>query len=132
MIVAIDDKSLLALGAWPWSRDLLAETTKQLTRGGPRIIGYNLPLDGAQVSAGIGSLGDLRKILKQENKLSQRVNRALRITELNLQVDNKLAASFKAAGRVVLAMPYIEGTGVRERIDASITRLHGAVFAAQG
>ena len=111
VIVAIDDKSLLALGAWPWSREILAKTTKQLTRGGPRIIGYNLPLDGAQVAAGIGSLGDLRKVLKQENKLSQRVNRALRITELNLHVDNRLAASFKAAGRVVLAMPYIEGTG---------------------
>ena len=111
VIVAIDDKSLLALGAWPWSREILARTTKQLTRGGPRVIGYNLPLDGAQASAGIGSLRDLRKMLKQENKLSQRVNRALRITELNLQVDNRLAASFKAAGRVVLAMPYIEGTG---------------------
>ena len=111
VIVAIDDKSLLALGAWPWSREILAKTTRQLTRGAPRIIGYNLPLDGAQASAGIGSLGDLRKVLKQENKLSQRVNRALRITELNLQVDKKLAASFKAAGRVVLAMPYIEGTG---------------------
>ena len=111
VIVAIDDKSLLVLGAWPWSREVLAETTKQLTRGGPRIIGYNLPLDGGQVSVGLGSLGDLRKVLKQENKLSRRVNRALRITELNLRVDNKLAASFKAAGRVVLAMPYIEGAG---------------------
>ena len=120
VIVAIDDKSRLALGAWPWSRGVLAETTKRLTRGGPRIIGYNLPLDGAQVSAGSGSLGDLRKILKQENKLSQRVNRALRITELNFRVDNKLAASFKAAGRVVLAMPYIEGTGVESGLTPAL------------
>ena len=120
VIVAIDDKSLSALGAWPWSREVLAETTKQMTRGGPRIIGYNLPLDGAQVSAGLESLGELRKLLKKENKLSRRVNRALRITELNLHVDNKLAASFKAAGRVVLAMPYIEGSGAESGLTPAL------------
>jgi CHASE2 domain-containing sensor protein len=120
VIVAIDDKSLLALGAWPWSRNLLAETTKQLTRGGPRIIGYNLPLEGAQVSAGLGSLSDLRKILKQENKLSQRVNRALLITELNLRADDKLAASFKAADRVVLAMSYTDGKSFESGLTPSL------------
>jgi serine/threonine-protein kinase len=120
VIIAIDDKSILALGAWPWSRNVLAETTKQITRGGPRIIGYNLPLDGAQVSAGFRSLGELRKVLKQENKLSQRVNRALRITELNLRVDDKLAASFKAAGRVVLAMSYIEETGAESGLTPAL------------
>ena len=31
VVVAIDDKSLQALGAWPWSRDVLAETTHLLT-----------------------------------------------------------------------------------------------------
>jgi CHASE2 domain-containing sensor protein len=28
--IAIDDKSIQALGAWPWSRDVLAETTPML------------------------------------------------------------------------------------------------------
>ena len=31
VIVAIDDKSLQELGAWPWSREVLAETTRLLS-----------------------------------------------------------------------------------------------------
>ena len=109
VVIAIDDKSLVALGAWPWSRDVLAETTQLITRGGPRIIGYNLPLDSNQFQNGRGALSDLRKILKQENKLSNRVNRALRRSESTLRGDDKLAASFKAANRIVLAMSYGRG-----------------------
>ena len=32
VVVAIDDKSLQKLGAWPWSRDVLAQTTLTLTQ----------------------------------------------------------------------------------------------------
>ncbi|MCP4469980.1 MAG: CHASE2 domain-containing protein [Gammaproteobacteria bacterium] len=105
-IVAIDDKSLKALGAWPWTRDVLAETTLVLGRAKPRVIGLNLSLDGEQNQAARSSLTELRAILKKEKKLSTRVNRALRVTETALRGDDKLAASFKGAGRIVLAMPY--------------------------
>jgi serine/threonine-protein kinase len=111
VVIAIDDKSLRELGAWPWSRDVLAEMNQLVTRGGARVIGYTMPLDSNQFQAGRGALADLRKILKQENKLSNRVNRALRITESSLRGDDKLAASFKAASRIVLAMPYTEAVG---------------------
>ena len=106
VVVAIDDKSLKALGSWPWTRDVLAETTLQLTKAGTRVIGFNLPLDGAQNQAARASLAELQDILKKENKLSNRVTRALRSTETALRGDDKLAASFKGAGRIVLSMPY--------------------------
>ena len=107
VIVAIDDKSLQKLGAWPWSRDVLAETTQLLTRVAPRVIGINLPFDSGQYQAGQSSLAQLRSILKKENKLSRNVNRALRQTEASLHSDDNLAKTFKKGGRIVLAMPYI-------------------------
>jgi serine/threonine-protein kinase len=105
-VIAIDDKSLQALGTWPWTRDVLAETTLLLGRAKTSVIGFNLPLDGAQNQAARSSVVELRAILKKENKLSTRVNRALRVTETALRGDDKLAASFKGTGRIVLAMPY--------------------------
>ena len=110
VVIAIDDKSLKALGAWPWTRDVLAETTKLLVKAKSRVIGFNLPLDGAQNQAARSSLVELRAILKKEKKLSTRVNRALRVTETAMRGDDKLAASFKGAGRIVMAMPYTPAT----------------------
>ena len=109
-VVAIDDKSLQALGAWPWSREVLAETTRLLGRANPKVIGLSMPLDNEQYQAGLVSLSKLRNTLRQENKLSPNVNRALRATESTLRGDDKLAATFETAGSVVLAMPYLDAT----------------------
>ena len=120
VIIAIDDKSLRARGSWPWSRNVIAETTQLISRGGPKIVGYTLPMDSNQSQAGHQALADLRKVLKQENKLSNRVNRALRLTESNVRGDDKLAASFKSAGRIVLAMSYAEGAGSESGLTQSM------------
>ena len=109
VVVAIDDKSLQALGAWPWSRDVLAETTLLLSRAEPEVIGFSMPLDSDQYLAGLSLLGELRSVLRKENKLSRNVNQALRSTETSLRGDDKLAASFKAGRNIVLAMPYRVG-----------------------
>jgi CHASE2 domain-containing sensor protein len=122
VVIAIDDKSLRARGSWPWSRDVIAETTQLIAGAGPKIIGYTLPMDSNQFQSGSQALADLRKILKQENKLSNRVNRALRITESTVRVDARLAASFKAAGRIVLAMFYAEGAGSEAGLTPSMPR----------
>jgi serine/threonine-protein kinase len=107
VVVAIDDKSLQALGAWPWSRDVLAETTQLLTKAKTRVIGFTMPFDTGQYEVGLASLAELRQILKKEKKLSRRVDKALRVTESTLHGDDNLASIFKAGGRIVLAMPYI-------------------------
>lgn len=120
VVVAIDDKSLRALGAWPWSRDVLAETTRLLGQVKPRVIGFALPLDMAQYEASLASLQELKKILKREKKLNRRVNRALQITESTLQGDENLASSFKSAGRVVLAMPYIKSNEPLPALSTSL------------
>jgi len=107
VVVGIDDKSIQALGAWPWSRNLLARATRLLTKATPQVIGFTVPFDMRQSKTGQASLSALRKTLKKESKLSTGVNKALKRTEANLYGDKMLAASFDSAGRVVLAMPYI-------------------------
>ncbi|MEK6684735.1 MAG: adenylate/guanylate cyclase domain-containing protein [Nitrospirota bacterium] len=42
VIVAIDEKSLQALGRWPWSRRTMAELVDRLSAGRPRAIGLDL------------------------------------------------------------------------------------------
>ncbi|MDH3632592.1 MAG: serine/threonine-protein kinase [Gammaproteobacteria bacterium] len=106
VVVAIDDKSIQALGAWPWSREVLAKTTRLLSTAKPSVMGFTIPFDTGQYGAGLSSLAGLRAILSKENKLSKRVNKALRRTEVNLHGDKNLAGSFKSGGRIVLAMPY--------------------------
>lgn len=66
VVVAIDDKSLQTLGAWPWSRDVLAESMKLLTGAKPSVIGFTLPFDTGQYQAGLTSLAELRKILRKQ------------------------------------------------------------------
>jgi len=122
VVVAIDDKSLQKLGAWPWSRDVLAATTKLLGKARPRVIGFTMPLDTGQYEAGLESLTELRTILKREKKLSRRVNKALRVTESTLRGDDSLAASFKKGGRIVLAMPYIPTNEPLPGLNPSLDR----------
>jgi serine/threonine-protein kinase len=120
VVIAIDDKSLQALGAWPWSRDVLAETTQLLSRAKTRVVGFTMPFDTGQYEAGLNSLAELRTILKQEKKLSRRVNKALRVTESTLHGDDNLAAAFKSGGRIVLALPYIPASKPLPDVNASL------------
>ena len=108
VVVAIDEKSMQALGTWPWSRDLLAQGTQQLAKSKPRVVGFNLPLDVAQGKHAVEIIGDLRDALKKQKVLKRTVRRALNSAEANLNNDEKLAAALRSAGRIVLSMPYLD------------------------
>jgi serine/threonine-protein kinase len=122
VVVAIDDKSLQTLGAWPWSRDVLAESMKLLTSTKPSVVGFTMPFDTAQYQAGLSSLSELRKLLKKQKKLSRSVNRVLRKTESTLHGDNNLAKTFKAGGRIVLSMQYIPSNKPVPGMTASLPK----------
>ena len=66
VIVAIDEKSLQAVGRWPWRRALHAELLRRIAADGPRCIGLNLlltepdtehPGDDAVLANGIADSG---------------------------------------------------------------------------
>ena len=122
VVVAIDDKSLQKLGSWPWSRDVLAETTLLLNRAKPKVLGFTTPLDTAQYEAGLSSLDHLRKVLKAERKLTRSVNRVLSMTESTLRGDDNLAQAFRSGGRIVLAMPYIPTDKPSAELSASLPK----------
>ena len=111
VVVAIDDKSLLALGGWPLPRDVLARATLMLGKSTPRVIGFTLPFDMRQNTAGQSSISALRKTLQKQAALTPAVTKAIKHTESILHGDVVLAASFDSAGRLVLAMPYIATNG---------------------
>jgi len=52
VIVAIDEKSLDAIGRWPWRRALHAETLRRINEGAPRCVGLDLLL-GADAGAAL-------------------------------------------------------------------------------
>src|SRR5574341_1284997 len=45
IIVKIDDKSLEQVGYWPWDNEALASLIYQISSGGPKVIGLDLPLN---------------------------------------------------------------------------------------
>ncbi len=122
VIVAVDDKSLQKLGAWPWSRDVLAQATLLLSQAKPNVIGFTIPFDTAQYAGGLSSISRLRDVLVAERKLSRNVKRALDNTESTLRGDDKLAGAFRSGGRIVLSMPYIATDRPAPEVSASLPK----------
>lgn len=65
VIVAIDDRSLQALGRWPWSRALHARLIDRLSQAEPRAVAYDVlftepaPADDAALAAALARAGDV-------------------------------------------------------------------------
>lgn len=54
VLVAIDDRAVAALGRWPLPRQALADAVRALTRGGARVIAFDLLLADAEGGDGSG------------------------------------------------------------------------------
>jgi len=83
-VVAVDDKSLDALGQWPWPRSLMARVLDRITGAGPAAIGVNIlfaepdrlsPTALAQVLTDLPA--DLRDGLRQAPDTDQALAQAL-------------------------------------------------------
>ena len=61
-IVAIDDKSLQAIGAWPWPRSLVAEMVRRLSDAGSQTLGVTLLYPREALNPGLEEIRNLRKI----------------------------------------------------------------------
>ncbi len=113
VVVAIDELSLQELGAWPWSRDILAQATRRLSSYGPSVIGFALPMDSAQSLHGLEYIHELKEIVNNNPKMANKtVKRLLNRAEIRMNTDQIFANSLRAAGRVVLAMPYLIDTNL--------------------
>lgn len=106
VVVAIDDRSLQAHGAWPWPRNILAEATRKLSRARPDVIGFSLPFDTEQNSSGLDQIEKLKDALVAAKAMRRKVKKEFRILQSTLLADQVLASRFRTSGRIVLAMPF--------------------------
>ncbi len=108
-MVAIDDAALDKLGAWPWPRDVLARAIDLLSSAHPSVIGLALPLDTAQTYQGLEDLQKINEMVALPSaQVSQTIKRKLIQLERGMDTDQTLARSMSRAGRVVLAIPYLQ------------------------
>lgn len=109
VIIKIDEASLQEKGGWPWPRDILAEATRKIAAARPAVIGYVLPLDREQSVHGLEYIQELQKLVAKESGLNyRRVKRLLRSAEVSMDTDQVFASSLRKAGRVVLAIPFLD------------------------
>lgn len=103
VIADIDEKSLKALGRWPWSRDVLAEFMDTLfTHYQVRVVGYDVVFAEGEKNSGLQLMQELAQgPLKNDgaflNELEQR--------QESLDYDKRFAASLKDRN-VVLGMVF--------------------------
>ena len=109
VIIKIDEASLQEKGGWPWPRDILASATRKLASAHPAVIGYVLPFDREQSVHGLEYIHELQNLVSNNsgNDFTQ-VKRLLRKAETSMDTDQVFASSLRKAGRVVLAIPFLD------------------------
>ncbi|MEM7083879.1 MAG: serine/threonine-protein kinase [Pseudomonadota bacterium] len=121
-VIEIDDKSIEELGRFPFSRDLHERMTTLLTNGGAKVITYGITFPESQIDPGRDTLVELKErvdALVRESGDDSRVSQsaasiasALDDGLRDLNYDARLAASFDAAGNVIIPMTFTPGEPV--------------------
>ena len=119
-LIAIDDKSLAALGPWPWPRAVHARLIDKLAEVKPKVVVLAVPFTEPQRDAGLIFVQRIKAVLAQTplsaiaagsaDQGGQPVQQALagliREAEAELDGDAHLTCSLQQAGNVLLvAMP---------------------------
>ena len=107
VIAAIDERSLAALGRWPWPRSRLGELIRVLSAGGAKVIAIDILLSEPEVS---GELQATTHLADRFRSLGIATGPAVQreLDELARQADHdrQLAEAIKESGRVVLPIVF--------------------------
>jgi len=118
VIIKIDEASLQQKGGWPWPRDILAKATRTIASARPAVIGYVLPFEREQMAHGMEYIQKLKTLIRDEDSDTYtEVKRLLRKAEISMDTDRSFAKSLSQAGRVVLAIPYLETDKSKESLN---------------
>jgi adenylate cyclase len=106
-LVVIDNRSIGALGRWPWSRRLFAEITRRLHAAGTKVIAFDLLLAEPETADEWALLRRLRQTLPSLDIPSQALQletleQLLRQMENTGAPDAIFASAIREAGNVVL------------------------------
>ena len=114
VIAAIDEKSLAALGRWPWPRSLMGELIRVLSAGGAKVIGVDILLSEPEVSGELRAARQLSERLRAlgapgVGAAGSAVQRELDDLIRRADHDHQLADAIRESGRVVLPIVFEVG-----------------------
>jgi eukaryotic-like serine/threonine-protein kinase len=114
-VVVIDDKSLQAIGAWPWPRSIVAEMVQHLSDSGAQALGVMLLYSQESLNPGLEEVRNLRERnrikTRESNKTTPQIPDSLFFeAEKRLNHDEQLVGAIKSARNVVLPFRLLDGT----------------------
>lgn len=114
VIVAIDDRSLDAIGRWPWPRFVMGELIHILAAGGPEAIGIDLLFSETEASPELAKVRDLMTAYQGLGLLTGDMRSQAFFEEMvealeTADNDAYLAEALRNAGNGVLAMVFTAG-----------------------
>jgi adenylate cyclase len=114
VIAAIDDKSLTALGRWPWPRSLMGELIRVLSAGGAKVIAVDILLSEPEVSGELRAATHLTERLRALGAPGAGATGSAMQRELDDLIrradhDRQLAEAIRESGRVVLPIVFEVG-----------------------
>ena len=117
-VAYVDEKSIKALGRWPWSRSVIAALIQQLNDYGVKAIGFDVLFTDPEVTPQLELLGELADVYVAMGLLNEKPENQAYFEQLNqaLEVANNdqlMAATMLERENVVLGMallPYEEKT----------------------
>ena len=115
-LVTIDEKSVDAIGRWPWRRSVMADLVDRLTESGVRAIGFDVVFSEPEIVPEAETLQNLRRRIEVESgddRVVGLVDRALALAN----TDRRLADAIARSQRTVLG--YFFRTEVGEGSDPS-------------
>ena len=112
-VIAIDDQSIANIGRWPWSRDIHAKMTDMLAAAHAKVIGNTVFFIEPQLDPGLAYINKLATFVSTSSIATSpdasQLDTLIKEAQAGLDTDSKLAESFKKAGNVVVAMPFVIG-----------------------
>ena len=136
-VVEIDQKSIVALGQWPWPRTVLAQLIREITRAKPAVIGLDVLMSESDRSSPEHWLdnmptsdADLAQALESLPSHDAELARAMSASRVVLG----LAGTPEATGMLVFATPIlIEGATPQDAmaVNAAVPRYAGAIANLQ-
>jgi adenylate cyclase len=110
VIVAIDEKSLAAVGRWPWPRSILANLVTALSQRGAKVIALDILLSEPEVSGELRVAQELAERLDAQGLAASREGRTVRHELDSLLAradhDSQLEQAIRQSGRVVLPIVF--------------------------
>jgi adenylate cyclase len=111
VIAAIDEKSLTALGRWPWPRSLLGELIRALSAGGAKVIAVDILLSEPEMSGELRAATQLSERLRAlgapgVGAAGSAVQRELDDLMRRADHDSQLADAVRESGRVILPIVF--------------------------